>query len=456
MKTGISLALSNFFRRWREAGAAMSFAPSWFPRSRDAAANWAERVVASAPRWVGFPTSITVSQGGTYSFAPYAFDDDGDVLTYSLVSPPSGYSINAATGLLTAGSTLGTQSITVRATDPAGLYAEAPCAVTVQAGAGTFTIPGSNFGSRSQLAPLFYRFFAPGEISDGAVATAAGYSLGVGSVFCDVDAGYVPGNGCLTHTTTLGQQDSFPHLYWVPPTAKQGIFQSYAYRLTRVAGSVSGTFQMKAPRTSYGTEYTGIPRVTSSFYHSLAADALSYTNMSAFAPSEAGDDDFDVSSTYKTRFRPSGWNTVENWTDWGSVGAANGFQRIWLNGAQVGPFTNGGYNTEALAIRSSSAQLIEFVSLFPGLDFPGQTTSQWRVEFAEHYVDDTPARVVIGNAATWSACTHKQIMLPTAWSETSVTASWRPLGFASSGQTVYGYVVNSSGTVSPATALVVP
>jgi hypothetical protein len=306
------------------------------------------------------------------------------------------------------------------------------------------------------MVPLFHRFFAPGEITDGALASSVGYSLGVNSVYCDDDTGYVPGHGCLTHTTTLGLQDSFPHLYFVPTTAKQKIFQSYVYRLTRIAGSASGTFQMKGPRTSYSTEYTGTPRITSSFYHSLAGDALSHTNMSAFSPSEAGADDFEISSTYKSRFRADDWNTVENLTDWGSVGSSNGFQRIWHNGAQVGPFVSGGYDSDALAIRSSSDELIEFVSLFPGFDFQGFTTCQWRVEFADHYVDDTPARVVIGNAATWAACTHKQIMIPNAWSDASVTAQWRTLAFATSGQTVYAYVINSAETVSSATSLVVP
>ena len=122
-----------------------------------------------------------------------------------------------------------------------------------------------------------------------------------------------------------------------------------------------------------------------------------------------------------------------------------------MNGDQIGPFGV----MEAMACRNSSAQLINYASLFPGYDgFP--TTSQYRFKFCEHVVDTTCARVVVGNASTWGACTHRQYMIPTEWSDTSVTASWRALGFATSGQTVYGYVVNSSGTVSAATALVVP
>ena len=80
------------------------------------------------PVWSGAPSTINAAAGATQSFASYVTDPDGDSITFSLVSPPSGYSITAA-GVLTVGST--SQSVTIRATDGDGLSADSVCAITV-------------------------------------------------------------------------------------------------------------------------------------------------------------------------------------------------------------------------------------------------------------------------------------------------------------------------------------
>jgi len=68
------------------------------------------------------------------SFTALAMDPDGDVVTYSLINPPSGATINSATGVVNwtpSWSQLGAKTITVRATDPGGLYDTRSCTITV-------------------------------------------------------------------------------------------------------------------------------------------------------------------------------------------------------------------------------------------------------------------------------------------------------------------------------------
>ena len=66
------------------------------------------------------------------------------------------------------------------------------------------------------------------------------------------------------------------------------------------------------------------------------------------------------------------------------------------------------------------------------------------------YISDTRARVEIGNASTWSACTVREIQIPTSWSSTQIAFTVNQGGFANG--TYYVYVVdddgayNSSGT----------
>ena len=63
------------------------------------------------------------------------------------------------------------------------------------------------------------------------------------------------------------------------------------------------------------------------------------------------------------------------------------------------------------------------------------------------YIDNTPQRVEVGNASTWTACTHREIQIPSAWSSNSITFSVNQGAFTS-GQQAYLYVVDSTGAVN--------
>jgi len=75
----------------------------------------------------------------------------------------------------------------------------------------------------------------------------------------------------------------------------------------------------------------------------------------------------------------------------------------------------------------------------------GTQTATFDVD--EIYIDSTPARVEIGNASTWAACTKRTIQRPTAWSDTSITATVDLTSLGSSGA-AYLYVVDGSNNVS--------
>jgi len=68
-------------------------------------------------------------------------------------------------------------------------------------------------------------------------------------------------------------------------------------------------------------------------------------------------------------------------------------------------------------------------------------------KFDDVYIDYTWARVELGNAATWAACTRKEIQPPRQWSGTQITAQLNAGAFAP-GQTAYVYVVDANGAVN--------
>ena len=104
-----------------------------------------------APTIIGAPTTLyfIAGVGGTFAFASYTDDVNGDVLTYSLQGAAyTGITINSSTGVLSVGTdaVAGTPVLTVRATDTGALYAEWSVTVTVQEVVATparFTIPAN-------------------------------------------------------------------------------------------------------------------------------------------------------------------------------------------------------------------------------------------------------------------------------------------------------------------------
>ncbi len=73
--------------------------------------------------------------------------------------------------------------------------------------------------------------------------------------------------------------------------------------------------------------------------------------------------------------------------------------------------------------------------------------SEGYVQMDDVYLSTTQARVEIGNAATWSSCTLREIQIPTAWSSSSITFTANQGSFAN-GATAYLYVVDENGNVN--------
>ena len=93
---------------------------------------------AAAPAITSTPI-LTAPVAVAYSYQVLATDPNGDILTYSLVAPiPAGMTIDPALGLLAwtpAAGQVGPNAVTVRATDPGGLFATQSFTIAVTAAA---------------------------------------------------------------------------------------------------------------------------------------------------------------------------------------------------------------------------------------------------------------------------------------------------------------------------------
>jgi len=120
---------------------------------------------------------------------------------------------------------------------------------------------------------------------------------------------------------------------------------------------------------------------------------------------------------------------------------------VYVAGKRVGwlPYTD--YSTRTLTLRTSDSQRMTF-------NFPvhfviaNATLPAGSSVWADNvYVDTTWARVMIGNAPTWTASTSKEIQIPTSWSTTSVSVV---LNRGALPELRYGflYVVDADGNVN--------
>jgi hypothetical protein len=134
------------------------------------------------------------------------------------------------------------------------------------------------------------------------------------------------------------------------------------------------------------------------------------------------------------------WIKVEIEVKWSQQ--SDGRARVWDNGRLVIDYSG-------VTDKDNLNALISGSSRTDGLGGYARMAGQpnnWRY-MADLYLDYSIARVVLGNAPTLAASTIRELQIPTAWSNTSITFQAN-LGAFASGQTAYVYVVDANGVVS--------
>ena len=139
----------------------------------------------------------------------------------------------------------------------------------------------------------------------------------------------------------------------------------------------------------------------------------------------------DQCHAYFTHGSDNAWHRYEFWYSAGT-GNKDGFAYVWIDGVLQDSCTG-------LSIDSGLAQMRIGHYQQVGLNLDAYTD--------DVYIDKTRARVEVGNASTWSNCSHREIQIPSAWSVNSITFSFNQGSF-NDGNTVYVYVVDANGNVN--------
>lgn len=146
------------------------------------------------------------------------------------------------------------------------------------------------------------------------------------------------------------------------------------------------------------------------------------------------------------------WYNVVLMVNQGTKGVANGSYKAYLSKAS-GPYTEIASATNILII-DSYGDYINAIKLDNYIDknndnivAQGATIANNGIYFDDIYIDNTFSRIEIGDSPEYQNCTKRIIQIPSAWTDTSVTATLNQGNFTS-GQTTYLYLVNSSGAVN--------
>jgi hypothetical protein len=132
-----------------------------------------------------------------------------------------------------------------------------------------------------------------------------------------------------------------------------------------------------------------------------------------------------------------GWHRFESWIDQGTVNGKDGIWTLWMD---CRPWSE---------VRGTFMQQSDcaFHRLWLGFYFAtdvGTPQPQAQRYWDELYVDFTRARVEIGDAPTWAACTHREIQVPQVWTENAITIRVNQGSFADRAP-AYLYVVDETG-----------
>ncbi|QQS15437.1 MAG: fibronectin type III domain-containing protein [Candidatus Moraniibacteriota bacterium] len=112
---------------------------------------------------------------------------------------------------------------------------------------------------------------------------------------------------------------------------------------------------------------------------------------------------------------------------------ASGYVKAWENGKQV-------FNNSGVTDATSGSQRTVTVG---GYTMP-RSSNQW-MYFADVYIDTARQRIVLANNPNINNATIKEVQIPSAWNDTSISLSSN-LGKFTSGQTAYLFVYDSTGT----------
>lgn len=294
---------------------------------------------------------------------------------------------------------------------------------TVESGQAV-TISGSDFGTKSPVAPVMYADFSS-NINPSNLGRITSWD----EVACFIwsnNGGIAGGGGSRTDSTCsisgYGGMYAYTGDISFYPNALSQKFYVYRNRYKAYTNDVNLKSMEFNKRGSYGSADL-IYNHSSQQWITQGIDPESY---------------FYLDSSPNNQ-----WVTEELVAQTGdSLGAQASALNWYVNGSLAGSQSTGD-----ICLRDDNNNM-DHVSVAYHGDYNISGTEGMQLEYFDNlYLDNTWTRILIGNASTFTASTHREIQIPSNWSTGSVTAIINQGSFTN-GSTAYLYIVDASGAVN--------
>lgn len=292
--------------------------------------------------------------------------------------------------------------------------------------AGVLTVTGSGFGTKTVAAPLIFNDFE--SYADGIVYTSAGIEdLGTDSravLAVRTDQAF-SGTKSLRIDWPDAYASCFPKAGF-NLAGETEIYASFRHRYSIVTGTGVGDAGFgnvyKTCRAGSSTPYSGNPKFTNTDRPLFTVD-----------PNNVNGETVGNLDDGTTPLAP-GSLSVALWDTWArneyryklsTPGVADGILQSWVESVVKTNYTANETR------QTGSTALIDWFML---TNFDGYT-GDWATWLDDIYIDNTPMRIEIGDNATYTSCTASTRMIqpPTAWADTSLTATLNQGGLTGTG-----------------------
>ena len=304
----------------------------------------------------------------------------------------------------------------------------------------SITIQGSGFGVKSPAKPVLWADFEGGNINPNSTLGLTSswyktegwvYAAGVGwggSGGIKVDPSL---HSAANDTSNL----AFRLSGWSFNALSQKSFWFRRVKRDYTTGNLGGSGLKTWEAMPYPDQYTNVNNVVMNagsgqwITQQISPGAYYY---------------YDDSTTWSRQ-----WISEEAVIQVGASAGAKAKLKTLVNGSVVGNAL-GDSSDPNICLRGSGDLDIDQIDIaFHGAYSSSGDYQSYPDFYDQLYVDSTWARVYIGDRSTWNENTtwHKEIQIPTAWTDQSVTVVVNA-GTFQGGQTAYLYVIDASGQVN--------
>jgi hypothetical protein len=297
----------------------------------------------------------------------------------------------------------------------------------------TITITGKMFANKANAAPIKFDSFENG-VNDTALnrRDPSWQKYGDGAKYSNTTSH----SGTLSVKSAITNGESFNTNYFTYNAPSSGVFISYWWRTLN--GDNTDKTIVKLTRICSSTTAGG-----GGVYNGTGNTSLggTFDFSSRCGPYCAYDNGATTETVLKQfAFPPlNQWQKIEMFKKLSTPGVKDGIVECRILGVD--------YAIDTAALTRAAGQSFKLNTVLLGLMEGNSQSHNYEAYIDDIYIDSTRARIEIGNASTWSACSIREIQLPTVWTDTLLKCSLN-LGQFTSSSKLYLYIVDTDGRVN--------